>query len=264
MANLIDRKIRKNEPFEWKELIWYPITVENYEEYLEWGKVLGIMQQSLDIRYMQLTYLKMLYTIDMDTRCLQSKRTTFIKDLFRLLCLCLRYDYSVYEGKEIKTEKVPIKIYEDQNILYLGIKKGEKEIRISEYEFLQLRKLIAKANAIEIPDEATNLELMQWEREKSEENSKDIETDYENEINAVVAHQRVLKKDILSLPIKEFKGIVKAINIEINYSIYALAEMSGLVKFKKGNPYPHWCYPKKKELVEVESEDTMTRRKQLL
>ena len=245
--------------------MWHPITVENYEEYLEWGKVLSIMQQSLDVRYMQLTYLRMLYMIDIDTMYLKDKRTTFVKDLMRLLCLCLKLDYNLYDGKVKNKNILPIRLYQYKDgVLYLEIIKDEKEVKISEYEFFRLRELIAKANSILIPDEATNLELMEWERIKAENSSQDLETDYENEINAFVAHQRVLKKDILNLPIKEFKEILKAISIQINYSIYALAEMSGLVKFTHGNPYPSWCYPKKRELVEVEDDESILRRKQLL
>lgn len=265
MNNDIEKCISRYRPFQWNGLTWYPITIEYWEEFEQFSNVLRIMQQSMDIKYLSLTYLRMLVQVDLDTIILGKNRSNLVLNLFKLLCLSLKLDYKVYEREEIDFSTVPIRLIEDDNKqLYLLIRQEDKEVKISELEFIRLRELIAKANDIDIPDEATNLELMEWEREKAKENAKDLMLDFKYVIGGVAAYQGKRESDYYDYSILEFNNLSNSINRLINNGIYSLADMSGLVKFEKGNPYPSWCYPKKRELVEVENADSISRKQSLL
>lgn len=41
---------------------------------------------------------------------------------------------------------------------------------------------------------------------------------------------------------REFENRRKAIERDKKYTLFGQAEMSGMVSFKNGNPYPSWCY----------------------
>jgi len=63
----------------------------------------------------------------------------------------------------------------------------------------------------------------------------------------VAAQYRTRPSEIFDWPIREFVGIVSAIDRAFSYQICSTAEMTGTT-FTHGNPYPTWKYDRIAEL----------------
>ena len=68
-------------------------------------------------------------------------------------------------------------------------------------------------------------------------------------LSSVAYLSHVREKEIYQWTIREFENRKQAIDRDKRYTIYAQAEMSGFVKFKKGNPFPSWCFDKKQNQI---------------
>ncbi len=108
----------------------------------------------------------------------------------------------------------------------------------------KIRSLIARQNGIELPDENESVDLAKAQAEMNElkNGAVKLNPSIDTLISSVAYNSRVSEREISDWTILEFENRRKAIERDKRYMLYSQAEMGGMVSFKKGNPYPSWCY----------------------
>lgn len=239
-------RIRKGQSIEALGLQFYPITMADYEEFLECKNALAIRMTSLaktNIEYLSMLFLSALWAMELDTIRATGKAIGFFERTIRMLYLSLRLEYD--------SQKVFSHIYCDhnnpRNLLYIEVEQtGGQPVKISPADFQQkIRPLLAEQNGIELPDESENPDIVKTEHDMQQDGENKLKYDLDTLI-ASVAHASGLREcEIYDWTVMEFERRKQAIERKLNYTIYAQAEMSGMVKFQKGNPYLSWCFDRK-------------------
>lgn len=243
-------RIRKGLPIEALGLQFYPIKMADYEEFLECKSALAIRQTSLanaNIEYLSMPFLSALWAIELDSIMQTGKAIGIFERVIRLLYLSLRLEYD--------SEKAFNNIFCEQtnprNLLYIEVKQNDKQpVKITPTDFTAtIRPLIAEQNGIELPDESENPDIIQTENQMQQESESKIKFDIETMITSVASASNLRQGDIDDWTIKEFETHRQALDRKINYMVYSQAEMSGMVSFKNGNPYPSWCFDRAETLT---------------
>lgn len=236
-------RIRKGQPIEALGLQFYPITMAEYEEFLECKSVLAIRMTSLaktNIEYLSMPFLSALWAMELDTVRMTGKAIGFFERTIRMLYLSLRLEY---DSQKV-FEKIHIDENNPRNLLYIEVEQTDgKPVKISPAEFTTIvRPLIAEQNGIQLPDESFNPDIVQTEQEIAQDGESKIKFDIDTLIASVANASGLRECEIYEWTVTEFERRRRAIDRKINYSIYAQAEMSGMVKFTKGNPHLSWCF----------------------
>lgn len=245
-------KIRRGEPIEACGLQFYPIKMIDYEEFLECKNALAIRLTSLSklsIDYLSMPFLSALYAVDFDSVSTTGKAIGMFERVIRLLYLSLRLGYD--------RQKAFGSIYCERDnprkLLHIEIKQDDgQSVKISPADFSTIiRPLIAEQNGIDLPDESENPDIIQTERQMQQEGESKIKFDIETLITSVASASNLRQSDIDEWTVREFETQRKALDRKINYMVYTQAEMSGMVKFNKGNPYPSWCFDRAETLTDA-------------
>ena len=151
--------------------------------------------------------------------------------------LAEKHDIPYTKFKKINDEEIEI----DRLI----VAQNGKVVEIPAIELsTTVRELIAEQNGIELPDENINAELEKAKEELSQLKNSQIKYNpsISDLISSVAYNSRVREREIDDWTVLEFENRRKAIERDKKYMIFGQAEMSGMVTFKKGNPYSSWCY----------------------
>lgn len=243
--SLQDRKtlIRSGQPLEALGLLFYPITMAQYDEYLLCKEALSLRLAALPVEYAFMDYLSALWSIEVNAVKNHNVRTGMFEHAIRLLYMSLRIDYNF---TDVLQHHIKLKKSNDIFAIdYLSITQNEKTIKITPHVFsMQIRPLIAEINGIELPDESHNIDLVesneQLKRIKGSKITLKVNTDDLIASVAYLTHTPI--NDIYGWTVRNFELIRRAIDRDKHYMLYSQAEMSGMVKFNKGNPFPSWCY----------------------
>lgn len=236
-------KIRKGQPIEALGLQFYPITMADYEEFLECKSVLAIRMTSLaktNIEYLSMPFLSALWAMELDSISATGKPIGFFERTVRMLYLSLRLEYD----SQIVFSHIYCDHNNPRNLLYIEVEQTDgKPVKISPAEFTTIvRPLIAEQNGIELPNESENPDIIQTEQQMQKDGESKIKYDIETLIASVASASNKRQSEIDDWTIREFETQKQALDRKINYMVYMQAEMSGMVKFQKGNPYPSWCF----------------------
>lgn len=235
-------RIRKGLPIEALGLQFFPITMADYEEFLECKSVLAIRMTSLakaNIEYLSMPFLSVLWAIELDSIMQTGKAVGFFERIIRLLYLSLRLEYD--------SEKAFNNIYCEQNnprnLFYIEVTQTDGQpVKISPMDFQQkIRPLLAEQNGIELPDESETPEIVKTENDLQQDGGNKLKYDLDTLLASVANASGVRECEMYCWSVIEFERRKQAIERKVNYTIYAQAEMSGMVKFQKGNPYLSWC-----------------------
>ena len=244
-------RIRRGLPIEAMGLQFYPITMTDYEEFLECKGVLALRMTSLakqSIDYISMPFLSALWAVDYDTTRAAGKPVGMTERIVRLLCLSLRLGRDEHNKlNDVLTERANPRI-----LHHIEVTQNDKKVKISPVDFTTIvRPLIAEQNGIELPDESQNPDIIQTEQQMQEEQESKIKFDLETMIASVASASNVRQKDIDDWTVLEFETQRQALDRKINYMVYAQAEMSGMVKFPRGNPYPSWIFDRAERLTDA-------------
>ena len=230
----------KYEPIELNGLVYYPITVADYQKWQALKPVLCLRQGTLPTAFACMTYLQCVWALDYSANNgADGIKSSLWAALSGILFLSLRLS----EGDEIQA------IGSSQNRQELSsiriIKDGQPH-DISPLEFMQVRKLVADQNGAELPDEADNPELIEAANDVT--NTGDVKLDYNvaDMLTSVASAKNMRRKDLYEWPIKELEDEARAIRRRYGYFLASIAESQG-AKFKGGNPYPTWMFDKAKD-----------------
>lgn len=251
------KKIRHGEPIECLGLIFYPITMAYYEEYIEIKNAWIVRLTSLPIQYAIMPFLSALWAMEYDAIVEKKRAIGLFERVIHLLYLTLRLEYD--REKAFKT----IYYFKDnpRTLSHIEVSQNGKVVKITPQDFAAyIRPLVAEQNGLELPDESLNPELIEAEQVYNQSKNQysliyDIDT-----LIASVAYQSHLDEKIIdSWTILQFERRYKAIERDKCFSLYRQAELSGMVKFPKGNPCPSWCYDIEKQVNVLRSADDVNK-----
>lgn len=238
--------IRRGEPIEECGLTLYPIRMDHYEDFLQCKDALSLRLSSLPARIAALDYMSAVFALELEAiRGKTGARETgglFFR-LMRLFGLSLR--------KDMTAEAINDCIYyrssgaDSIQIDHMELSQdGRPPVCLTPFEFsAKIRPLIAVQNAIDLPDEAENAELVEAnELKKKLSGGVPLKMDMDDLVSSVAYLSRVSDAEIMEWSVRDFENRQRAIDRDKRYMIYGQAEMSGMVTFKNGNPYPSWRY----------------------
>lgn len=238
-------KIRQGEPIEALGLMFYPIKMSEYELFLTCKDALIVRLGTLPVKYQMKDYLNAIFAFDLATVAQNGEFFGLFARLITLLSLSLRIDIDIKKWFTTKNVNVQ-KVADDLIINYFTLTQGTKRVKITPIDFSSIiRPLIAVQNGIELPDESENTELILAEQKVEAiktANAPKLKMSIDDLIASVAYASHVRERDVMKWTVKEFEARKRAIERDKHYMIYGQAEMSGMVSFKNGNPYPHWAY----------------------
>lgn len=229
----------KYEPIELNGLVYYPIQVVDYEKWQSVKPVLCLRQGTLPAVYACCTYLQCVWALERDGKERTGNLNGPWSQLACLMFMSLRLsDRDIIQpigdaadGNKIKSMRI--------------IKDGEAH-DIQEFEFAQVRKLIADQNGAELPDEADNPDLIEAAEDMNNEKDMRLKYDFSDMLTSVSTDMKIRRSEILEWTVKEFEDVLRSIKRKYGHLLASVAESQG-AKFPHGNPYPTWIFDKAKD-----------------
>lgn len=241
-----DRKIliRQGKPIEELGLTFYPIQMCHYEEFLMYKDALTLRLSTLPVKYAVKDYLNAIFALEIDSVKDKGENVGLFRRAISLFMLSLRIEGNM--EKFIKEQIAYRKVGKDEfEIDRIVMTQNNNTVEIKSIDFsTKLRKLIAEQNGVELPEEDLNTDLVKGQEELAELNGSKIKLNVSTDslISSVAYNSKVSEREIDDWTVREFENRRKAIERDKKYTLYGQAEMSGMVSFKKGNPFPSWCY----------------------
>lgn len=233
------------EPVLWHGLSLYPVLVRDFEEFTQAKLSITAMQARFPMPYVAMPYLSAIFAMGADGYSQEDITPDLFARLILLLTLVLRLREE--EGETAEHFRLKTKAGTNQLTELTVIAQG-KIVPITPKDFNSLRRIIAEQNRVELPNEAQNPELVDAEADMMSVRGNDLEIDFESQKYSVAFVCGKSIKEINAMTIRDFIGLDGAADRVINHVVYAVAEKSGFVSFKGGNPYPSWRYDKRKGL----------------
>lgn len=237
-------RIRKGLPIEALGLQFYPIRMTDYDEFLECKNALCIRQISLakqSTDYLFMPFISALWAFDYDLAILTGNTMGLFERTIRFLLLSLRLESSNDNSIKCFVEQSNQRMLSHIEV----IQTDGKSVKISPAEFTAvIRPLIADQNGLTLPDESENPELVEEEHYIAQEHEMKLKYDSDTLIASVALASCLREHEVDEWTITEFERRKQAIERDKLFMLYSQAEMSGMVKFKKGNPFPSWCLDK--------------------
>lgn len=241
-----DRKvlIRQGKPIEELGLTFYPIQMYHYEEFLMYKDALTLRLSTLPVKYAIKDYLNAIFALEIDSVKGKGENLGLFTRAIALFMLSLRIESSIKDfiEKQIMFCQIGKDDFEIDRIVVV---QNKKTVEIKSIDFsTKLRKLIAEQNGVELPEENLNTDLVKGQEELSELNGSKVKlnANIDSLISSVAYNSKISEREIDNWTVREFENRRKAIERDKKYTLYGQAEMGGMVSFKKGNPYPSWCY----------------------
>lgn len=238
-------EIQMNVPVVYEGLEFHPLTVREYPLYANTRQAFELMLSSLqDPKLARLPWCACLW--ELDKQCEQQTGTPgmFLTGVMYVIAVALRLDVAA-DGS------FPLRPVFAQSGELTAIMIGNPQ---TEYGLLnmrqmdEVRQIIAAQNDYEIPDENWNPELVKAAQENARRAGANVKYDFEDLVYSVALHTHSRASEIYDWSIREFHKMQAAIDRSYGHLIYTLAEKSGYVTFKKGNPYPTWKFDRENEL----------------
>lgn len=234
--------IRRGKPLTWKGLKFYPIRMEHYEEFLDVRNALAIRMTSLSnisFEYLSMPFLTAMWAIDYDTLVATGSSIGFFERIIRFLYLSLRLKYKKEEAlRTIYTDPTDRRILDRVVVTQDG---NTVEITPDDFD-IDIRPLLAAQNGIDLPDESENPDLVRAEEDLAAKGASELKVDTDTMIASVAYQSHLKEKDLDKWTVLEFERRRQAIERGKRFDMFGQAELSGMVKFGKGNPFPSWCF----------------------
>ncbi len=234
------RKIRRGEPITVLGLTFYPLTMSYYEEFLEVKNAWIIRLSTLPLQYAIMPFLSAIWAMEYDSITQTGKAIGFFDRVIHLLYLSLRLEYD----REEAFGKIYHKTQSPREISHIEITQNGNTVKITPQDFsAYIRPLVAEQNGLELPDESYNPEIIKAEQEYDQNHqSVNLKIDMATLISSVAYLSHISEDELDDWTIVKFERRYKAIERDKLFTLYKQAELSGMIKFKKGNPCPSWCY----------------------
>lgn len=235
--------IENDEPITTDGFTLYPIQLRQHRAFSAAKSSLLLRQGSLPVEYAVMNYLSALYAMDLDAYTEHKEAYGFIAGALTMLALAMRFPADAM----LRQTTVKVSERDPRTLAYMEIRAGEQILRLTPTTFDRLRRIIAAQNGLELPDETENVDLVEAEADIAASRAAGVEIDFDTLIASVARDQRCRRADLMDYTIREFYALKDAIERDKLFTIYKTAEISGAVKFSKGNPCPSWCYDRREK-----------------
>lgn len=239
------REIQRSAPVVYEGLTFHPLLVEDYPIFNAGRQAYELMLSSLkDPKLARLNWCACLW--ELDRRCEEQTGTRgcFLEVALYVMATALRLNAG-YDGS------YPMRPVFAQDGSLSAIMLGDPRDcgLLNMMQMDDVRQIIAAQNGYEIPDENWNPELVQAAQENAKRNAPNVDYDFETLVYSVAYQCHVRAEEVYGWSIREFEKMQEAVDRDINYRLCAAVEMSGDVKFTKGNPYPSWKFNRKPDAM---------------
>lgn len=239
------RQIQENVPVVYNDLTFYPLLVRDYALYANARLSFELMLSSLqDPKLARLSWCACLWALDLECEKQEGKPGMYLAWVLCVLAAALRLDAS-------RDGEIPLRPVFAQSGELTSIMVGNVQANYALLSMRQMddvRQIIAAQNGYDIPNENWNPELVRASQENARRNSDNLVFSLEDLIYSVAVNAHCRASDIYGWTIREFRKTQEAIDRTLNYQIYTLAEKSGNITFKYGNPYPSWKFERKVDM----------------
>ena len=235
---------RENKPIEFKGLTFKPLTVRQFDLYQAAKPSFELLQSSLPPKFAVLSWCNCLDELDKQSEA-EGTKSVFLP----LVTVTVSFAIGLQLIKDNGVERTQIQTARDQNGRLLAFVIGlEDPVIITMSDMDEIRKIIAAQNGYEIPDELWNPELVRAQKYTASLGRSDIDYNFDDLVYSVAFNSHRTYSEVLDWTIRDFINMQSAIDRTLNYQIFTLAEHSGFVKFKKGNPYPTWKFNRRTDM----------------
>lgn len=223
-----------DKPIPYKDLVFYPVKVKDYEEFLFYATALMIEKNSikdpvLAIKAISMKYLDWMYEIS-------TKENNFIGLFDGLLRLVLNKKDSQMEYNIDKSGNAFFRI---ENSIYYG------------EDFDIIRNIIAEQNMLDLPDEKIQKnvrEALEEARRFKQKLNKNKMASFEEQMVALSIYMGIEIEKIYEMTVRKFLISIKRANQIIMSNIYLTASLSGFVSFKDKSILKSW-------IADIDNED---------
>lgn len=240
-------------PVPFKSLKIYPVQMDLYFYFQVFSQcLLEPHKTSGDIKAISMSYLRYLCYLGTD-----KQRPEILVFLSELISIVFKIPKFVKNDKGEKTYNIDINL--DEAIIRVG------EETINEKEFDTFRKIVLEQNALELPDETLNPELVKAYKELEQFKQKQSNVkmcDIEGQIDIVIAQTSYRKDEILKMTIRTFSHLFERLLMITNYEIQSL--LTPYMEKKNQENITHYLadnHRTLKERIEKESMDESSLRK---
>ena len=229
-------EIREFRPIEFQGLKFYPLQVKHFALYQNAKPAMELMISTLPLRFVRLDWIHALEALDLEAKEKKIK-TGFFGSVLLLLDAALRTDALHQKGVLLPLDG------KDGKFAMLAVKQDGKTRALNAKDFAQVREILAAQNGYTIPDENWNPELVKAQAYLREQESATARGgSLEDAVFALAAATGQRAAEIWDWPLREYTQMQNAVDRRLRFMLYGAAELSGQVKFTKGNPYPTWIW----------------------
>ena len=239
------RQIRRYEPVETEGLTFYPILVEEYEEYLTAKAATEFMHQRLPRVFLNMPLLQASFALDNQSVADEQLPTGLMVRAVLFLALSLRLGQGLPVEKRIALFRPRVDANGRLKALLFS-PDGEEICEITPAKFQRLRPILAAQNGLEIPPDDANPALVDAEKEIAAKKAPELDLNLESLISTVAALSGADEKEMYDWPIAKLQSRQRALHRALDYLICGVGEAQG-TKWKKGNPVPNPFFDRKKE-----------------
>ena len=206
-----------DESIKYKDLTFYPVKMKFYLFFQIFSECLTLRKNKVtNPSIIKIKYLDYLFYED---NTLDINNLIYVGYLRELLWLCLRIpqEFSTSKGTKLPT----IDFINQEGHWYIKIYNHTYD----NADLLEIRKIIASQNNLEIPDESIHPDIERKYNEHKEyllKTGKIKTQDIGDLILCVVAKTNYKKEEVLNLSIKTFFDLIDRLDLIINYEITSL------------------------------------------
>lgn len=237
----IQKAIRNYKEIELGGLVYYPILMDEIDEWEMVKPAVELMLQRLPAQYAVMPFLSALHAYDYDLLRSQNRASGLFAKIVLYLCLCLRLGRG--ESPEQRTKRIQVLVDPKDPRTLKALQftwDGEEIVKITPRDYGKIREALAAQNGMSIADESKNLELVDADLDMKSRSGVALEYDTDVLISSVASACGVDEEEVMNWPVLKFQRRKAAIDRRLKYLICGIGEASG-AKWKGGNPCPSWC-----------------------
>ena len=124
--------IRRGEAITESELVFYPITMDYYDEFIRCKDAIILRQASFPVRYLSMDYLSALFAMEIDGIGLEHANAGMFYRAMLMLHLSLRIGFDI----DVLNKSINVKTVKDKIALdYVVIKQNDKIVKFTPLDF---------------------------------------------------------------------------------------------------------------------------------
>ena len=244
----IQERIDRYQPVRVGEFTLYPVTVEKARLFSIARPALEFAQQSLPVALLSVPLLDAFYKMELQSAAETGAITGLLPAAILALILSLRL-VDGNDPEELLKRALIVPDGADRNSLKAICFLDEiNEIfsSVTPRQFQRMRPIIAAQNGVEMPSETANPEILEMERLMMTQETSGLDPKLYDKIIFAAQGCGVSEEEIYDWPLLKLERNAAVLVRKTDYLAVQLAAMSGMVKFKDGNPVPSPYFARRK------------------